>query len=107
MVLTTLMLTAALFTGQQPMPEAQKGWIIEIRGYTYHAQTPKELIIEPVFPKEMQPGNAPKADVIEGKYVDDLGAFFERLRAPRINAVEGIYVDDLRAYLEGLKKSKP
>ena len=107
MVLTTLMLATALFTGQQPMLEAQKGWIIEIRGYTYHAQIPKELIIDPVFPKEMQPGNAPKADVIDGKYVDDLGAFFEKLNAPQVDAVEGIYVDDLRAYLEAVKKSKP
>jgi hypothetical protein len=106
MVLTTLMLTTSLLTGQEPKAEAQKGWIVEIRGYTYHALArPKDWIIEPVFPKEMPPGNASTADAIEGIYVDDLGAFFEKLKteqpkAPQVQVIEGKYVDDLRGYLE-------
>lgn len=103
MALATLMLAAALLAGQQPQAETQKGWVIEIRGYTFHAQPqaetqngwvieirgytyhgqplPKEQIFEPVWPKEMQPGQ-PKAkiDVIEGIYADDLRSFFEKMK---------------------------
>jgi hypothetical protein len=73
MVLTTLMLTAALLAGQEPKAEAQKGWIVEIRGFTYHAQTK---------PKEIRPGQpvAPKLDMIEGMYVDDLRTYFDSLK---------------------------
>lgn len=82
MAFATLMLAAALLAGQQPQAETQKGWVIEIRGYTYHGQPlPKERIIEPVWPKEMQPGQPKlKIDIIEGIYVDDLWEFFEKMK---------------------------
>jgi hypothetical protein len=87
MAITTLVLAAAFLAGQQPPAEAQKGWVIEVRGYTYHAPAkPQEWIIDPVFPKEMRPGQPQPA---------------------RIDVIEAIYVDDLRRFFETLKKEKP
>jgi hypothetical protein len=81
------MLAAALLTAQEPKNEAQKGWVFEVRGFTYHAQAkPKEWIIETVFPKEKQPG---------------------QVKAARIDVIEVIYVDDLREFFESQKKEQP
>ena len=82
MTLATLMLAATLLTCQQPQADPQKGWVIEIRGYTHHLQAlPKDRMPKPVLPREMQPGQpTPKIDVIEGFYVDDLPAFFEKMK---------------------------
>jgi hypothetical protein len=70
MVLTTLVLAAALLPGQEPKAEAQKGWVIEVRGYTYHAQAkPKEQSAQPM-----------SIDRVEGIYVNDLRAYLEGLK---------------------------
>ena len=70
MGITTLMLAAALLASQEPKPEAPKGWVIEIRGYTYHAQAK---------PRE-QPTTV---EAIEAIYVDDLRAYIESLKTEK------------------------
>jgi hypothetical protein len=88
MVIQTLMLAAGLLAAPEPQAEPQKGWVIEIRGYTFHSQEkPKaQFIIEFQWP---QPKEAPKVEPV------------------LVEAVEGFYVDDLRAFFERLKKEKP
>jgi len=73
MVLTTLLLATTLLANQQPQPESQKSWVIEIRGYSYHAKPmPKDLQIDE--------SNRSKIDIIEPVYVDNLRSFFESLK---------------------------
>ena len=88
MVTQTLVLAAGLLGAPEPQAEPQKGWVVEIRGYTIHSQAkPKaQLIIEFQWP---QPKAAPKVEPVV------------------IEAVEAFYVDDLRAFMERLKKEKP
>jgi hypothetical protein len=91
MVIQTLVLAAGLLAAPEPQAEPEKGWVEEIRGYTYHLQTkPKaqliiqfQLIIEFQWP---QPKAATKVEPVV------------------IEAVEALYVDDLRAFMERLKK---
>ncbi|HLW66278.1 MAG TPA: hypothetical protein VKS79_13275 [Gemmataceae bacterium] len=67
MGITTVLLAASLFAGQEPKVEVQKGWIIETRGYTHHLDSkPPEPPIQ--------------VDAIEGIYVDDLRAYIESLK---------------------------
>ena len=87
MVIQTLVL-AALLAAPEPQAEPQKGWAVEIRGYTIHSQAkPKaQFIIEFQWP---QPKAAPKVEPVV------------------IEAVEAFYVDDLRPFMERLTKEKP
>ena len=79
MVITTLMLSVTLLAHQAPQAEMQKGWVVEVRGYTYHAQAmPKApFIIEFQW---RQLNVAPKIDQIEAQYFDDLRPVFEQLK---------------------------
>ena len=82
MVITTLMLSVTLLAHQAPQAEMQKGWVVEVRGYTYHAQPlPKApFIIEFHW---TQPNAAPKIEQIEAQYFDDLRPVFEKLKKQR------------------------
>src|SRR5262249_50247674 len=80
-----LTLAAGLLAAPEPPAEQQKGWVVEIRGYTYHPEAmPKDRsIIDFQWPQaEPQP---------------------EPFKV-QVEAVEAFYVDDLRAYIEQLKK---
>jgi hypothetical protein len=119
MMLTTVMLAAGLLAAPEPQAEPQKGWVVELHGYTYHpqtkakrwiievrgftehwkqAETPKGSIIDFQWP---QPKATPKVEPIEAQYHDDLSAFLGQLK---VEAVEAFYVDDLPAYINQLKK---
>jgi hypothetical protein len=46
-MLTTVILAAGLLAAAEPQAEPQKGWVVEIHGYTYHPQAkPEEWIFE-------------------------------------------------------------
>jgi hypothetical protein len=85
MVIPTLVLAAGLlaaapaFDDNKPQVEASKGWVVELRGYTYHREAkPKvEWIIEVQWEN---PRAALKIDPVETQYHDDLRAFFEGLK---------------------------
>jgi hypothetical protein len=89
MVIPTLVLAAGLlaaapaFDDDKPKVEAPKGWVVELRGYTYH----REAMPKVKWIIEVQWEN-PKA-------------------ALKVEPVEPQYHDDLRAFFEGLKKQKP
>jgi hypothetical protein len=78
-MMLALTLAVGLLAAPEPQPEPQKGWVVEVRGFTYHRQAkPKDrFIIEFQWP---QP------EPVE------------------VQAIEAIYVDDLRAFIEQLKK---
>jgi len=78
-MMLTLTLAAGLLAAPEPQAEPPKGWVVEVRGFTYHRQAkPKDrFIIEFQWP---QP------EPVE------------------VQAIEAIYVDDLRAFIEQLKK---
>jgi hypothetical protein len=120
-----LTLAAGLLAGPEPQAEPQKGWVVEIHGYTYHrreaeppkgewwiievrgftkhsqAEMLKGLIIEFQWPKAK-----PQIEPVEGQDYDDLSAFFKQWKV-QVEPVEAFYVDDLRAFMERLKKEKP
>jgi hypothetical protein len=85
MIIPTLVLAAGLLAAapasdeDKPSVEAPKGWVVEVRGYTYHrGAMPKiEWIIE--FQWEI-PKPAPKVEPVEAQYHEDLRAFFESLK---------------------------
>jgi hypothetical protein len=85
MVIQTLVLAAGLLTlapasaTDRPTGESPQGWIVELRGYTYHRDaTPKtRWIIEFQWP---QPKAAPKVEPVEARYYDDLRPVFEQLK---------------------------
>jgi hypothetical protein len=79
-MILTLSLAAGLLAAPEPQAGQQKGWVVELHGYTYHRQAkPKArwIIIDSQWP---QPKAAPKVEPIESFYVDDLPAFFNRLK---------------------------
>ena len=78
-----LTLAVGLLAAPEPQPEPQKGWVVEVRGFTYHRQAkPKDRFII-----EFQWTQAkPQPEPVE------------------VQAIEAIYVDDLRAFIEQLKK---
>ena len=102
-MILTLMLAAGLLAAPEPQAELQKGWVVEIHGYTYHgqAETWKGLTIELQRLKAK-----PQIVPIESQSCDDLSAFFNRLKL-RIEPVDAFYVDDLPALFKGLKPQKP
>ena len=63
----------------KPIPDAAKGWIVELRGFTYHRDAaPKaKWIIEFHWP---QPKPPLKIDPVETQYYADLRLFFEQLK---------------------------
>ena len=111
MVLTMLMLTAGLRA--MPQAEPQKGWIVEVRGYTSHSGAKaKGWIIElQGFSKhrgqEVQPNRqkAVQEVIIPSVYVEDLRAYFNPLKQQeQIETVETHYVEDLSVFFKRLKK---
>ena len=99
-MMLTLTLAAGLLAAPEPQAEPQKGWVVEVRGFTYHRQAkPKDrFIIEFQWPQAK-----PQIEPVEGQYDDDLSAFFKQWKV-QVEPVEAFYVDDLRAYIELLKK---
>jgi hypothetical protein len=124
-MMLTLTLAAGLLSAPGAQAEPQKGWVVEIREYTYHRQAkgePKKgWIIElqwftkppkhPEKPKvwiiewQLLQGK-PQPEPVEAQYHEDLSAFIKQLKrqGAAVDAVEGIYVDDLSAYFKQLKK---
>jgi len=120
-MMLTLTLTAGLLAAAEPQAEQQKGWVVEIRGYTEYRQMkpewwiielrgftehrkqalpPKGWIIEWQFPQEKL-----HIEPIKAQYHDDLSAFFKQLKMQtQIEVIESFYVDDLSAFLKQLKK---
>ena len=83
-MMLTLTLAAGLLAAPERQAEPQKGWVVEVRGFTKHrqqAEPPKGLIIEFQWPQAK-----PQPEPVE------------------VQAIEAIYVDDLRAFIEQLKK---
>ena len=82
-MMLALTLAVGLLAAPEPQPEPQKGWVVEVRGFTYHRQAkPKDrFIIEFQWPQAK-----PQPEPVE------------------VQAIEAIYVDDLRAFVEQLKK---
>jgi hypothetical protein len=98
MLMSTLILAASLLAASDPPPEPEKGWVIELRGFTYHAQAKPpgwvvernghtthsaakrktELIVEFLWP---QPQPALKIEPVETQYYDDLRLFFESVKS--------------------------
>jgi hypothetical protein len=121
MLLTTLTLAAGLLVTAMPQAEVQKGWVLEVRGYTYHKQAKRESwVIElrsytyhpQAKPKAgwiiefqwREPEVAPKIESVEIRYHDDLRPVFDRLKG---DVIEAQYYDDLRPLFPNLKKQKP
>jgi hypothetical protein len=85
MMIPTLVLAAGLLAAapasddDKPSVEVTKGWVVEVRGYTYHrgAMPKVEWIIEIQW-EHLKP--APKVDLVEAQYHEDLRAFFESLK---------------------------
>lgn len=122
-MMLALTLAAGLLAAPEPPAEPQKGWVVELHGYTYHpqampkgwivevrgftehrkqAETPKGLILDFQWP---QPKAAPTAEPVEGQYHDDLSAFFKRWESQvQVEAIETFYADDLPAFFNQLKK---
>jgi hypothetical protein len=82
-MMLTLTLAAGLLAVPEPQAEPRKGWVVEVRGFTYHRQAkPKDrFIIEFQWPQAK-----PQPEPVE------------------VQAIDAIYVDDLRAFIEQLKK---
>jgi hypothetical protein len=120
-VLLTLTLAAGLLAAPQPQAEPQKGWVVEVRSYTYHRQAKREGWIIEVrrftwHRKQAEPLTGwiiewqlpqakPQPEPVETEYHDDLSAFFKQLKMQRQGeAVEAFYLDDLSAFFKQLKK---
>jgi hypothetical protein len=81
-MMLTLTLAAGLLAAPEAQAQPQKGWVVEVRGFTYHRQAkPKDrFIIELQWPQaKPQPGPV-EVQAIEAIYVDDLRAFIEQLK---------------------------
>jgi hypothetical protein len=91
----TLAVAAGLLAAQGPEGEPRKGWVVEVRGYTYHPQASRRIIelqgltrppkqVGPplkVWHFEWQfPQAKPQVDVLEVHYHADLSAFFKQLK---------------------------
>jgi len=120
-MMLTLTLAAGLLAAPEPQAERQKGWVVEVRGYTYHrrakperwiielrgftehrkpAEPPQDWIFEWRFPQAQ-----PRPEPVQAHYHADLSAFFKRLKTRRqVEAVESFYVDDLLALFKQLKE---
>jgi hypothetical protein len=123
-MMLTVTLAAGLLAAPEPQAEPQKGWVVEVRGFTKHpqakpegegwiievrgftehrkqAEPPKGFIIEFQWPEAK-----PQLEPVEGQYYDDLSAFFKQQFKVQVQveAVEAFYVDDLPAYVKQLKK---
>jgi hypothetical protein len=121
MLLTTLTLAAGLLLTPMPQAESQKGWVVEMRGYTYHKQAKRESwVIElrgytyrvQAKPKAewiiefqwREPESAPRIEPVDVQYHDDLRPVFDRLKG---DAIEAQYHDDLRALFRKLRGVVP
>jgi hypothetical protein len=81
-MMLTLTLAAGLLAVPEPQAEPQKGWDVEVRGFTYHRQAkPKDrFIIEFQWPQAKPQPEPIEVQAIEAIYVEDLRAFFEQLK---------------------------
>jgi hypothetical protein len=79
-----LLASGLLFDGDAPAPqvdqrkaETASGWVVELRGYTYHRDARPKIkwIIEVQWPEPK-----PKVEPVEAHYHDDLRPFFDRLK---------------------------
>lgn len=105
-MMLTLTLAAGLLAASEPQAQPQKGWTIEVGGYTYHRKQPrKEFIIELQWPKaKLQPEPVEgQYQPVDSQYHDDLSAFFKKFKM-QVEAVEAFYVDDLPALYKQLTK---
>ena len=66
-MMLTLTLAAGLLAAPEPQAEPPKGWVVELRGYTYHRQAkPEEWIIElQDFTKHRKQAETSKGWIIE------------------------------------------
>lgn len=126
-MMLTLILAAGLLAASEPQAEPPKGegWVVELRGYTYHRQAkpevwiielkgfykhlqskPNKLILEFQWPKA-----TPEGLIIEPvgtQYQDDLPAFFRQLEMQvQAEPVDSMYFDDLPAFYKSLKQQEP
>jgi len=100
MMLTTLMLAAALVADPNPQAEPpQKGWVVEERGYHYHRQAkPEGWIIElRGFTKHRKQAETPKRGIIQAPQAKP------QFEPVEVEAIETFYVDDLPAFFNQLK----
>ena len=81
-MMLALTLAVGLLAAPEPQPEPQKGWVVEVRGFTYHRQAkPKDrFIIEFQWPQAKPQPEPVEVQAIEAIYVDDLRAFIEQLK---------------------------
>jgi hypothetical protein len=103
----TLTLAAGLLAACAPQaePPKGKGWVVEIRGYTYHRQAKDKLIVEFQWP-QMKP-QPEQAEPQEGWVVEIRGFHKHTTQAEaklQIEPVETQYLDDLSAFFKQLKK---
>ncbi len=75
-MMLTLMLAMGMLVAPEPQAEPQKGWVVEVRGYTYHRQAKPDVWIFEC----LRPQAEPQVDLIEAIYIDDLRAFFRQLQ---------------------------
>ena len=78
-MMLALTLAVGLLAAPEPQPEPQKGWVVEVRGFTYHRQAkPKDRFIIEFQWQQAKPQPGPvEVQGIEAIYVDDLRAFIE------------------------------
>jgi hypothetical protein len=103
-MMLTLTLAAGLLAAPEPQAGPQKGWVVEVRGFTKHrkqAEPPKGFVIEFQWQEAK-----PQLEPVEGQYYDDLSAFFRQQFKVQVQveAVDAFYVDDLPAHVKQLKK---
>ncbi len=86
-MLAIMMLAAGLLAAPQPQAEPQKGWVVELHGYTYHSQgKPKEWIVEVqvlTYHKQAKPNRRVvevQIEAVEAVYIDDLPSFYKQLK---------------------------
>jgi hypothetical protein len=100
-----LTLAAGLLAAPEPQAEPQKGWVVEIHGFTYHpkqAEPPKgkgRIILEG------EDTYAPKQPVPRKEFIIEFQWKPQPEPVPiQVEAVEAFYVDDLPAFFKQLKK---
>jgi hypothetical protein len=103
-MMLTLTLAAGLWAAPAPQ-ELQKGWIVELHGYTYHRQVKPKLWVVEIR------GYTYHAQAVPSRWIVEVPGFVKHSQAePKrwiIEPVEAIYVDDLAEFFKQLKRQKP